>query len=60
ISDAGALQALNNLFLLDLYNNQISDINSLQSLQRLTALDLRGNPIASKICPVNPESICRF
>ncbi|MEG3952083.1 MULTISPECIES: leucine-rich repeat domain-containing protein [unclassified Microcoleus] len=60
ISDSRALQPLNNLFLLDLYNNQISDISYLQSLPKLTTLDLRGNPIVNKICPVNPESICRF
>ena len=60
ISDIKPLASLTNLTLLVLRNNQISDIKPLQSLTRLTELRLSGNPIASKTCPLKPESICKW
>ncbi|MEZ2277592.1 MAG: leucine-rich repeat domain-containing protein [Microcoleus sp.] len=60
ISDLKPLQSLTNLYWLDLSNNQISDLKPLQSLTDLHWLYLAGNPIAPKICPLQPESICRW
>ena len=58
ISDIKPLQSLTSLTYLNLENNQISDIKPLESLTKLTDLYLNGNPIASKTCPLKPESIC--
>ncbi|MDY7004577.1 MAG: leucine-rich repeat domain-containing protein [Cyanobacteriota bacterium] len=42
-----------------LSRNRITDINSLSTLIKLDVLNLRNNPV-SRICPLQPESICRF
>jgi internalin A len=60
ISDIKPLESLTNLTVLWLENNSISDIKPLASLTNLTELWLGGNPIAPKICPLKPESICQW
>ena len=60
ISDIKPLASLTNLRLLWLNNNRISDIKPLASLTNLARLGLSGNPIAPKICPLKPESICSW
>lgn len=51
---------LSSLTQLKLGNNQISDIKPLASLTGMKELYLSGNPIAPKICPLKPESICNW
>ena len=58
ISDIKPLESLTNLTSLSLDNNLLGDIKPLESLTKLTDLYLSGNPIASKTCPLKPESIC--
>ncbi|MEG3931390.1 leucine-rich repeat protein [Microcoleus sp. B13-B4] len=60
ITDIKPLQSLTNLTGLTLESNQIGDIKPLASLTKLTFLSLGLNPIVSKICPLKPESICRW
>jgi len=60
ISDIKPLQGMTNLTSLSLGDNKISDIKPLQGMTKLTWLFLSGNPIASKICPLKPESICTW
>ncbi|MEH1882823.1 leucine-rich repeat domain-containing protein [Nostoc sp.] len=60
ISDIKPLSVLTNLTSLSLDSNQISDIKPLSTLTNLTNLTINNNPIAGKICPVKPESICQF
>jgi internalin A len=60
ISDVKLLASLINLTYLSLGENKISNIKSLDSLTNLTDLNLRDNRITKKICPVKPESICKF
>jgi internalin A len=60
VSDIKPLVFLTNLTNLYLSFNKISDVKPLASLTNLTELSLRGNQITEKICPVKPESICRF
>jgi Leucine-rich repeat (LRR) protein len=60
ISDIQPLAGLTNLTILYLDNNKISDIQPLAGLTNLTKLYLSGNPIAVKVCPIKPESICTF
>ena len=61
ISDVQPLASLTNLTLLRLSGNQISDVQPLSSLTNLTILDLSENAtLTNRICPVRPESICRF
>ena len=58
IRDIKPLTSLTNLKELNLGANNISDIILLKSLTKLTVLDLSRNPIARRICPLKPESIC--
>jgi internalin A len=60
ISDIKPLESLTNLTSLSLHNNLLGDIKPLESLTKLTVLYLSGNPIASKTCPLKPESICNW
>ncbi|MEG4043350.1 leucine-rich repeat domain-containing protein [Microcoleus sp. Pol17_C1] len=60
ISDIKPLRSLTRLNKLGIENNQISDIKPLRSLTQLHQLYLSGNPIASKSCPIEPESICKW
>ncbi|MEH2056767.1 MAG: leucine-rich repeat domain-containing protein [Nostoc sp.] len=60
ISDIKLLSNLTNLTILSLDLNQISDIKPLSALTKLEILNINKNPIAHKICPVKPESICQF
>ena len=60
ISDLKPLQGLINLTSLNLENNQINDIKPLQGLTKLEGLYLSENAIAPKICPLKPESICKW
>ncbi|WP_375493701.1 leucine-rich repeat domain-containing protein [uncultured Nostoc sp.] len=60
ISDIKPLSALTNLTSLSLRSNKISDIKPLSALTKLEILNINNNPIARKICPVKPESICQF
>ncbi|MCU0543034.1 MAG: leucine-rich repeat domain-containing protein [Oscillatoriaceae cyanobacterium Prado104] len=61
ISDVTPIKSLINLTSLHLIANQISDLTPLKSLIKLTDIYLTGNrSIARKICPVLPESICKF
>ncbi len=60
ISDIKPLESLTKLTLLNLINNRISDIKPLESLTNLTVLSLSRNPLASKTCPLKPESICKW
>ena len=60
IGDIKPLASLTNLIQLFLNNNQIGDIKPLASLTKLTDLLLSGNSIASKTCPLSPESICKW
>jgi internalin A len=60
IVDVTPLASLMNLTHLELSTNRIVDITPLASLRNLTSLRLRMNPIAVKVCPVEPKSICIF
>ena len=60
ISDLRPLAGLTNLTTLILNGNQISDMKPLAGLTNLTELSLKENLITVKVCPVKPESICRF
>jgi internalin A len=60
IIDIKPLVSLTNLKYLSLGENKISDIKPLASLINLTDLNLRDNQITKKICPIKPESICKF
>jgi|GEM_PF-2833104 len=60
ISDVKPLAGLTNLTRLNLAGNQISDVKPLAGLTNLTDLAIGENPIDSKVCPIKPESICRF
>ncbi len=51
------LSTLTELYLSD---DQIVDLKPLSSLKTLQELTIGGNPIANKICPLKPESICNF
>jgi CHAT domain-containing protein/Tfp pilus assembly protein PilF len=54
------LRPLKQLVQLDLDDNQITELDPLSALSKLTAIDLRNNPIAAKICPILPATICLF
>jgi internalin A len=60
IRDVTPLRRLTKLTQLNLFNNQISNVKPLASLTNLIFLIITNNPISEKICPVKPESICRF
>jgi internalin A len=68
IRDVKPLAGLTNLTSLWLLGNQITDVKPLEGLTNLTSLWLGNNPLAEplpgriavKVCPVKPESICRF
>ncbi len=60
ISDVKSLAGLINLTTLLLMGNQISDVKPLAGLTGLGYFELFENPIAVKVCPVKPASICRF
>jgi internalin A len=68
IIDLNLLAGLTQLTVLDLSKNQIIDLKPLAGLTNLTSLKLNKNPlaeplpgrIAAKVCPVKPESICKF
>ena len=62
------LAGLTNLTYLSIGENKIVDVKPLAGLTNLTDLRLDNNPlaeplpgrIAAKVCPVKPESICKF
>jgi internalin A len=56
----GADSKLRSLTELDLDRNQILDIKPLASLSKLTNLWLYSNQISERVCPVQPNSICKF
>jgi internalin A len=60
ISDIKPLFTLTNLTHLLLHSNKISDIKPLSNLKKLENFEARNNQITTKICPVKPESICKF
>ena len=60
IVDVKPLAGLSNLTTLWLHNNQIVDVKPLAGLSNLKYLSLKGNQITVKVCPVKPESICKF
>jgi internalin A len=60
IGDVKPLAGLTNLTHLSLDRNQIGDVKPLAGLTNLTNLRLWENPIAIKVCPVKPASICKF
>lgn len=60
IEDVSPLAKLTNLTLLDLAGNQITDVQSLSTLTQLNSLSALSNPIAQKICPIQPTTICAF
>jgi hypothetical protein len=60
IGDLKPLSGLSKLINLYLDGNQISDVKSLAGLSNLKWLDLQRNKISEKVCPVKPESICKF
>jgi internalin A len=60
IIDIKSLASLTNLTEIYLGGNKIIDIKPLASLINLRHLNLSSNKITKKICPVKPESICRF
>jgi internalin A len=60
IIDVRPLAGLTNLTDLSLMSNQISDVKPLVGLTNLIRLNLFDNPIAVKVCPIKPESICNF
>jgi internalin A len=60
ITNVKPLAGLTNLTSLVLDGNQISDVKPLTGLTNLTILFLKSNPIAVKVCPIKPASICGF
>ncbi|MGK7927775.1 MAG: leucine-rich repeat domain-containing protein [Spirulina sp.] len=60
IVEVAPLASLTNLTVLDLSRNEIVDAVPLGSLTNLTGLQLDGNPLRDRVCPVQPETICRF
>lgn len=60
ITSIDPLRPLKQLVQLDLDDNQITELDPLSVLSDLTAIDLRNNPIAAKICPILPATICLF
>jgi internalin A len=60
IRDVTPLRRLTKLTQLNLFNNQIGNVKPLASLTNLSFLIIINNPISEKVCPVKPESICRF
>jgi Leucine Rich repeats (2 copies) len=60
IKNIQPLASLMNLTELNLDRNQIRDIKPLASLSKLADLRLYSNQISEKICPVRPDSICKF
>ncbi len=60
IKDIKPLAQLMKLTELNLDRNQIRDIKTLANLSKLRNLRLYSNQISEKICPVQPESICKF
>ena len=60
ISDVKPLAGLTQLTELGLSGNQIGNLKSLAGLSKLTRVLLDENPLAVKVCPVKPASICRF
>jgi internalin A len=60
ISDVKPLATLTNLTFLNLGFTAISDVKPLTSLTNLIGLYLKANQITEKLCPIKPESICRF
>ena len=54
------LAGLRNLYFLALDENKIVDVKPLVGLRNLTNLYLYGNQITVKVCPVKPESSCKF
>jgi internalin A len=59
IVDVQPLAGLTKLTILGLRSNQIVDLQPLAGLTNLTDLYVGGNPIAIKVCPVKPASICK-
>ncbi len=59
IVDIQPLAGLTKLNILGLRSNQIVDLQPLAGLTNLTDLYVGGNPIAIKVCPVKPLSICK-
>ena len=51
---------LRNLTSLYLYFDQIVDVKPLAGLSNLTNLWLERNQLTVKVCPVKPQSICKF
>ena len=60
IVDIKPLAGLRNLTDLWLSINKIVDVKPLGGLRNLTRLLLERNQITVKVCPVKPESICKF
>jgi Leucine-rich repeat (LRR) protein len=54
------LAGLTKLTDLSLNSNQIVDVKPLEGLTKLTSFWFVLNPIAVKVCPVKPKSICTF
>ncbi len=59
IVDISPLSGLTKLTILGLRSNQIVDLQPLSGLTNLTDLYIGANPIAIKVCPVKPASICK-
>lgn len=60
ISDVEPLAGLTSLIWFVLNSNRISNVKPLAGLTNLKGLNIGENPIAVKVCPVKPESICEF
>ena len=60
IVDVKPLAGLSKLMWLRLDGNQVVDVKPLTGLSNLKYLSLKGNQITVKVCPVKPESICKF
>ena len=60
IEDVSPLANLTRLTFLDLTQNQVSNIQSLSPLTQLRSLSALDNPLAQKICPVRPTTVCAF
>jgi CHAT domain-containing protein len=60
ISDITPLSQLTNLSYVMIDKNQIQTLPPMPNLKQMTALGLMENPIAQKICPVEPATVCLF
>ncbi|MEA5468130.1 DUF2225 domain-containing protein [Spirulina sp. 06S082] len=60
IVDVSPLANLTNLTYLDLTKNNVTNIQSLATLTQLSSLSALDNPIAQKICPIKPTTVCAF